>query len=164
MAVPLRVIVVGVDDDLARQGLDRNLPVVLQRHRNDDNISSLCSVHGGRREGSWTKVRDERGQRLRAAGIADHYIVAVCYRESCDLTSNEFGTDDSDCRGFGHRVSSPTRGGPLLPGSVLSETGPRGTRLSIACVPLLTTGDERLEERFVREFVAIQIVAVGVIL
>jgi len=53
---------------------------------------------------------------------------------------------------------------PLLPGSVLGETGPRGTRLSIACVPLLTTGDERLEERFVREFVAIQIVAVGVIL
>src|SRR5947199_234845 len=102
MAVPLRVIVGGVDDDLARQGLDRNLPVVLQRHRHDDNISSLCSIDGGRRAGSWTKVRD--------------------------------------------------------------ETGPRGTRLSIACGPLLTTGDERLEERFVREFVAIQIVAVGVIL
>ena len=53
---------------------------------------------------------------------------------------------------------------PLLPGSVLSEAGPRGTRLSIVCVPLLTIGEERLEERFVREFVAIQIVAVGVIL
>ena len=31
VAVPLRVVVVGVDHDLARQRLDRDVPVVLER-------------------------------------------------------------------------------------------------------------------------------------
>src|ERR1019366_3618487 len=65
VAVTLRVVIVGVDHDFACQRLDWNLPVVLQRHRNDDNVSSLCCLDGSRRAGFWTELCDEHGQCLR---------------------------------------------------------------------------------------------------
>ena len=46
VAVALRVVVVGVDHDLARQRLDRNVPVVLERHGDDDDVSGLRRVDG----------------------------------------------------------------------------------------------------------------------
>jgi len=60
VAVTFWVVVVGVDYDLARQRLDRNGPVVLQRHRDYDDVSSFRRVDGRRRVRSRSELRDQR--------------------------------------------------------------------------------------------------------
>ena len=44
--VALRIVVVRVDDDLARQRLHRNVAVVLQRHGDDDEVSGRRRLDG----------------------------------------------------------------------------------------------------------------------
>ena len=43
LAVSLRVVVVGVDDDLARQWLDRHDAIVPQRNRDHDDVAGLAA-------------------------------------------------------------------------------------------------------------------------
>ena len=96
VAVTLRVVVVGVDDDLARERLDRHRPVVLQRNRDDDDVAGLRGVDGACRARLRPELGDERGERLRPARIADHDVVAVCHRQSRDLAADVPGADESD--------------------------------------------------------------------
>jgi len=62
VAVTLRVVIIGVDHDLASQGHNRNGPVILQGHRNDNNISRLGRLDGGGCAGFRPKLCDEDGQ------------------------------------------------------------------------------------------------------
>ena len=62
-------------------------------------MSPACRrLDGGRRPGSRSELCDELGQGLRPARIADHHVVVVCHRKSCDLASDVPGSNQSDGR------------------------------------------------------------------
>ena len=96
MAVPFGVVVVRVDDDLARQRRDRHSAVVLQWHGDDDDVSGLSRLDGRAGAGVRSELRDERGQCFRPARVADHHVVAVRCGEPRDLAADVPGTDESD--------------------------------------------------------------------
>ena len=98
VAVPLRVVVVGVDHHLARERVDRHCSVVFQRHGNHDDVAGPCRFDGRRRARVWSEFGDERGQGFRPTRIADHDVVPVCHRKSPDLASDVSGTDQSNGR------------------------------------------------------------------
>ena len=95
VAVSLWVVVVRVDHDLARQGLDRNLPVVLERDGDHNDVPSLCGVDSRRRARIRSELGNERRQGFRPTRVADHNPVAVCRRKSRDLASDLTGADES---------------------------------------------------------------------
>ena len=104
VAVARRVVVVRVDHDFARQRLDRNRTVVLQRDRDHDDVSGPRRVDGRRRARLRSELGDERGQSFRPARIADHDIVAICHRQSCDLASDVPRSNESDGRHDGQGI------------------------------------------------------------
>src|SRR6266481_5686156 len=95
VAVSLWVVVVRVDHDLARQGLDRDLPVVLERDGDHNDVPSLCGVDSRRRARIRSELGNERRQGFRPTRVADHNPVAVCRRKSRDLASDVTGADES---------------------------------------------------------------------
>src|SRR6266404_1196203 len=95
VAVSLWVVVVRVDHDLARQGLDRDLPVVLERDGDHNDVPSFCGVDSRRRARIRSEFGNERRQGFRPTRVADHNPVAVCRRKSRDLASDLTGADES---------------------------------------------------------------------
>jgi hypothetical protein len=102
--VALRVIVVRIDDNLPSERLDRHRTIILQRHRDDDDVSGGRRLAGGRGANVRSERGNQLGQCLRPARVADHDVVAVCHRESGDLTPDVSRTNQSNC---GHGTSLP---------------------------------------------------------
>jgi hypothetical protein len=61
VAVPLRVVVVRIDHDLASERLDWNLAIVLQRYGHDDDVPDLSGLVRGHRPGLGPQLLDEFG-------------------------------------------------------------------------------------------------------
>ena len=98
VAVPLRVVVVGVDHDLAGERPGRNLAVVPQGDGHHDDVAGSGGLLRGRRPGLGPELLDERGEGLRPARVADHHLVAAPDREPRDLASDVPRTDEPDGR------------------------------------------------------------------
>ena len=96
VTVPLRIVVVRVDDNLARQRRHRHVAVVLQRHGDDDEVTGLGGLDGRRRARTRPELGHECSQRLRTAGIAEHHVVTVRERKPRDLTSDVTGANESN--------------------------------------------------------------------
>ncbi len=114
VAVTLRVVIVAVDDEFARQQLDRNLAVVLRRHGNDDHISSL-RCFGGRRAGSVIRADNVSGPRE----LLITTLWPCATGESGNLASDGPGADDADGpHSFSHTIApTRTRGRPVRLGA-----------------------------------------------
>jgi hypothetical protein len=67
VAVALRVVVAGVDHDLARGSFGRQLAVATEGHRHDDHVAKPFCLGSGRCLRSAAGLVDEPCQRLRAA-------------------------------------------------------------------------------------------------
>jgi hypothetical protein len=96
VAITLRVVVVRVDDNLSRQRLDRNGPIVLQRDGDDDDVPGFRSIERRCRSSFGPELSDKIRQRLRSSRIADHHVVSALDREPRDLASNESCSDESN--------------------------------------------------------------------
>ena len=96
VSIPLRIVIVCVDHNLPRKRLDRHLTIVLEWHRDHDNISSLRRVDGGRCAGVPSELVHEGGQGLRPARVADHDVIALGDPKPRNLASNMSGSDESD--------------------------------------------------------------------
>src|SRR5215470_7505237 len=104
--IPVRIIVIGIDDDLAGEWRDRYLSVVLQRHRYDNDVSCLSRLVGSCCSRLWSKLFDERRQSLRTTRVADYNVVTMSHSQSCNLASDMPGTDQSN----GFHISTSDRG------------------------------------------------------
>jgi hypothetical protein len=96
VTVPFRIVVVGIDHNLPRQRLDGHGSIILQRNRDNDNVAGLCCFEHRHGTGPWSELGDEILQRLRATGIADGDVVALCYGEARDLAADVSGADESN--------------------------------------------------------------------
>ncbi len=95
-AVALRIVVVGIDDDLAGERRHRNLAVVLQRNGDDDDVPCAGCFVGGRGPGMRAELADEFRQRVGAAGIAHDDVVTGLDGEPRDLAADVPGADETD--------------------------------------------------------------------
>ena len=96
MTVPLRIVVVRVDHDLSCERRHWNVAVILERHGDDDEIAGGGRLDGRGCAGTGPELDDQRRQRLRAARVADHDVIAVRERQPRDLTADVPGADESD--------------------------------------------------------------------
>ena len=60
LSVALWVVVVRIDHDFARQGVNRNVPIVLERDRDNDDVPSFRCLDHRRRASSRSQLCDER--------------------------------------------------------------------------------------------------------
>src|SRR5579872_2272005 len=97
VAVTLRIVVICIDYNLARERLDWNSLILLQRYRDDNDFTRLRRFNHGRSPGVRSKLSDKPRQGLRSAGIADHDVMATCYGKTGDLTSDVACADESYC-------------------------------------------------------------------
>ena len=128
-AVALRVVVHGVDDDLAAQRVGRDGLVGAQRDRHDDDITCLCGLPRGGGASVWPELGDEVGQRLRPAAVTQHHVVPGSHRQpshgaadvpAADESPGRHGRDNAAGRcdivppvtGRTRRVSPRSRPGP----------------------------------------------------
>src|SRR5215475_6362418 len=96
VTVAVRIVIIGIDDDLAGERRDRYLTVVLQRYRYDNDICCLSRLVGSCCSRLWSKLFDERRQSLRTSRVAEYNIVTMGHSQSCKLASYVPGTDQSD--------------------------------------------------------------------
>ena len=75
LPVALRVVVVRIDHDLPRERSDRHRLVTLQRNGDDDEVGCGRDLGRRRRAGVRSELRDELGQGLRSARVADDDVV-----------------------------------------------------------------------------------------
>ena len=112
VAVPLRVVVVGVDHDLPRERRDRHVPIVPERHGHHHEVAGLRRIHGRRGARLRPELGDERGQRFRPARVADHHVVAAGDGQPRNLAADVSGADESD----GHDGNIDLNPGGVEPG------------------------------------------------
>jgi hypothetical protein len=115
--VALRVVVVGVDDHLSAQRLDRHLAVGLERDRHFDDVARSGGFGRSGRSCPRSELIHQTGQGLWAATVAEH-VVACIDREPGDGAADVSTADKSDGR---HLRRKPCTGRPI-PGS--SSAGP----------------------------------------
>src|SRR5262245_59930458 len=96
MSVALRVVVAGIDDDLAGQRGGRNKTVVLQRDCDDDDVSGLRSLGRSCWSCFGASLFNERCQSLGATRVADHNVVIRGHRDARQLTSDITGANQSN--------------------------------------------------------------------
>ena len=118
--VTLGVVVVGVDDHLAAQRLDRHLTVGLQRHRHDDDVARAGRLGRRCRPGVRSELLHQFGEGLRAATVAEHHVVAGVHRQPRHGAADVSTADESDgC----HVPCNPVRAGSIPPAG---SAGPHG--------------------------------------
>lgn len=99
LAVALRVVVVGVQHDLAGEGLGRQLAVAAEGDRQQQQVAEA----GGLLHAADPAAQGDHGagQCVRATGVAEHHLVAVLHAQFCQGAADEARPDDSDT----HRLS-----------------------------------------------------------
>ena len=88
VAVALGVVVVRVDDDLARERCDGDGVDRVQRDGDDDDVATLGRLEGGAGRGVLAELRDEVGERLRSARVGHDDVVTLRHREACELRAD----------------------------------------------------------------------------
>src|SRR5829696_8904487 len=116
--VALRVVVVGVDDYLSAQRLDRHLAVGLERHRHYDDVARSGGFGRSGRSCPGSELIHQTGQGLWAATVAEHHVVACIDREPGDGAADASTADRSDGRHLRRKLCT----GRPIPGS--SSVGP----------------------------------------
>lgn len=93
--VALPVVVVGVDDHLTGQRLDRYLAVAAERDRHHHQVGYGTGFRRGGRTGVRAERFDETGQGLGSAGVAQHRAVAGVDRQPGQRAADVPAADES---------------------------------------------------------------------
>lgn len=83
-SVPLRVVVAGVDDDLAGEEAGRQVLDLPERDRDGDEVGR-SGIRCGPCCRPFTEFEDELGEGLGSAGVRDDHVVAVRDGGACEL-------------------------------------------------------------------------------
>src|SRR5581483_12200628 len=94
--VTLRVVVVGVDHDLAGQRLGRHGAVGLERDAHHHDVPGLRGFGRGCRAGSWPEFGGEVAESLRPPGVAEYDVVTGVDGQAGDGASDVAAADESD--------------------------------------------------------------------
>jgi len=96
MAIALRVVVHRVDDDLPRDGVGRNVPIVLERNRDDDEVAESSGIRDAGSLRTLAQFGDQVLKRLRSAGIGDRDVVPGPGQVRGERRADVAGADDPD--------------------------------------------------------------------
>ena len=95
LVVPLRVVIPGVEHGPAGQRTGRKVGAGVQRDADHHQVLRGRRFLAGRRAGQRAELLDEVLQRLRAAGVAEYYLVAGGHAEPGHGTADHAAADDA---------------------------------------------------------------------
>src|SRR5262249_34903459 len=98
LSVALRVVVVGVDDDLVADGICGHAAIALERYGDDDDVPLPRRVFGGAGSSAGAEVGDEVPEGVGATRVADHDVVAVGQCRTRHAATDVARADDPECR------------------------------------------------------------------
>jgi hypothetical protein len=110
-AVARGIVVTGVEDRLAGQGLAGDRSDGANRDRHDDPVPGGCRLRGSGRTGPRPQFADEVGESLRRPRVAEHDVQAGADRQPGERAANVSAADESKCGHAWYSLSVEGRSG-----------------------------------------------------